>query len=245
MDKHAARSLLSVHRPGEKPNDERIADAERLAASDPELARWWEDDQECDRAIAAALDAIPVPSDLRSRLTSRAIPLRVTRTSWRRPVLLAAAAIIALAVFFGSWRGLFQPAASLASYREEMVGFLRQDWTLSLESTDLAKIHTFLANSRGPSHFEIPQPLRNLEPIGCRTLKFHGNDVALVCFRRRNGKEAHLFVIQRRALPRLPTEPQFAAEAGWMTAAWTKGDYDYLLSVQGDQSTTEKYIQDS
>jgi anti-sigma factor RsiW len=244
MDKHAARSFLSVHRPGETPAEDRIAEAEKMAAADPELARWWQEDQELDRAIAVALAETPVPSDLRAKLISNTVPLFVAKRSWRRPAFLAAAAIVALAALFGLWRGPFKPAPSVADYRAEMVNFLAQEWTLGLKSKDLAQIHNFLAESGAPSQFEIPVRLRELEPIGCRKLQFHGQDVALVCFRRQSGKEAHLFVIKRGAVRGLPIQPQFAPEDGWMTAAWTTGDHGYLLTVQGDQNAAEQYIRD-
>ena len=242
MDKNEARSFLSVHRPGENSSDERMAEAEKLAASDPELARWWKEDQELDRAIAGALAAAPVPSDLRARLISPSVARPLRRTSWRRPALLAAAAIITLAAIFGFWRGPFGSNASLASYREEMVRFISPRPTLGLETADLTRINEFLAKSGAPSQFEIPQPLLNLEPVGCQKFRFRGHDVALVCFRREGGKILHLFVINRTALRGFSVEPQYASTGGWMTATWANGDYGYLLTVQGDQSTTEKYI---
>ncbi|HZE57880.1 MAG TPA: hypothetical protein VE031_08500 [Chthoniobacterales bacterium] len=153
--------------------------------------------------------------------------------------------VVALAVLFGSWRGPFKPAASLADYRDEMVSFISLKPTLGLETSDLTRINDFLAKSGAPSQLELPPPLRRLEPVGCRTLRFRGQDVALVCFRRESGKTAHLFVVNRAALRGLRAKPQFAVQGEWTTATWIKGDHVYLLTVQGDQSTTEKYISDT
>src|SRR5260370_8507633 len=98
MDKRQARLLLSIHRPGEKTDDPRVAEAEAMAAADPELASWWSEDQKLDDVIATKLAAGPVPGDLRTRLvkthsihppvppwTSPNPPLFVTPT----PVLVA------------------------------------------------------------------------------------------------------------------------------------------------------------
>ena len=245
MDNREARSFLSVHRPGEDPGDARIAEAKKQAAAEPELAQWWTEEQELDRAIGAKLAAVPVPSDLRARLTSRPIPVLGASRDWRRAALAAAAVAVALAVLFGSWRGTFKPAASLADYRDEMVSFISLKPTLGLETSDLTRINDFLAKSGAPSQLELPPPLRRLDPVGCRTLRFRGQDVALVCFRRESGNIAHLFVVNRAALRGLRAQPQFAAQGEWTTATWVKGDRAYLLTVQGDKSAAEKYIRDT
>jgi hypothetical protein len=242
MDKHAARSFLSVHRPGETPADERIAEAEKLAAADPELARWWRDDQELDRVFAARLSETPVPADLRAKLISNTVPLSVAKKSWRRPSLLAVAAIVALAALFGIWRGPLHPAPSVADYRAEMVRFFSVWQPLALETNNLIDINKFLAKSGAPSGFNIPQPLRDLEPVGCTELRFRGEDVAVICFKRGNGKVAHLFVINRKAIRGVGPNPDFVNHGEWSSAAWAKGDYDYLLSLQGDQRDAEKLI---
>jgi hypothetical protein len=235
MDRREARSILSLHRANEPVNDERLAQAKELAAKDPELARWWVADQEVDDAIAAQLASVPVPADLKARVISSAKPPATPQSRWRRPALLAAAAIVVLAVLFGVWKRPFKPAASLADYRAEMVRFFSVWQPLDLETNNLTDINKFLANSGAPSGFDIPQPLRDLEPIGCTKLRFRGEDVAVICFKRGNGKVAHLFVINRKAIHGVGPSPSFANQGDWTTAAWVKGDCDYLLTVQGDQ----------
>src|SRR5258708_33306637 len=245
MDRREARSILSLHRADEPLNDERLAQAKKLAAKDPELARWWVEDQEIDDAIATQLAAIPVHPDLKERLLSAAMPLPTPQRHWRRPILLAAAAIVALAALFGLWRGPGKPSGSLADYREEMVKLFAVLQPLDLETNNLNSINDFLKNSGAPSRFDIPQPLRKLEPVGCRKLRFRGEDVAVVCFKRENGKVAHLFVINRKAIRGVGPNPDFVNHGQWSSAAWAKGDYDYLLSLQGDQRDAEKLIGNS
>lgn len=247
MDKQEARALLSVHRANENVGDPRFAAVEEIAAGDPELTRWWAEDQDIDRAITARLAAAAVPADLEARLASHsAVTSPVPQRPWRRSVVLAAAAMIALAVVFNFWRGSFQPAASLADYRDEMVSFIKTTPSLEMETDKLDRISQFLETSGAPSQLEIPKALRELAPVGCRVLRFRGNDVTLICFRRTDGHIAHLFVVRRGALPRLPDAPQYAAaEDGWITAAWNGGDYDYLVAVQGDRATAEKLTADS
>ena len=173
------------------------------------------------------LESVTVPAGLRARLLQperRTIPHRAT---WPRKVALLAAAIVLLAVFFGSWRGLFQPATSLADYRDEMVGFVRLDPALDLKTTEMGQMSSFLKEKGAPSEMNVPPPLRQLQPIGCRTLRFRGEDVALVCFHGTDGKIVHLFVVNRKAMANSQSSdgPQYAAQGEWMTATWMDGDH--------------------
>jgi len=246
MDKREARSLLSVHRPGEKATDPRVAEAEAMAAADPELAHWWAEDQKLDDVIATKLAEVPVPGDLRARLKqARSIPLPAAQSNWRKPALFAVAAIILLATFFGWQRGVFQTGASLADYRDEMVSFIRIDPPLELETNDFNRIKSFLQKSGAPSEANMSPAMQKLPLLGCRTLRFRGHDVALVCFNQGNGRVAHLLVIDHAAIPELDAKRQYATLGEWTTVAWVTGDRAYLLAVQGDRNAAEQLMTDS
>jgi hypothetical protein len=116
---------------------------------------------------------------------------------WRKPALFAAAAIILLATFFGWRRRVFQTGASLADYRDEMVSFIRIDPPLELETNDFSRIKSFLQKSGAPSEANMPPAMQKLPLFGCRTLRFRGHDVALICFNQGDGRVAHLLVIDR------------------------------------------------
>ncbi len=247
MDDWEARSILGVHREGEAAiDDARLQEALRKAEGDPELARWWSEEKELDRIIASKLAGVHVPAGLATRLAS-AVEMRpsAVRPAWSRTVLLAAASIVALAVLFSSWRGPFQPAASLADYRDEMVSFIKVAPSVELESSELARLKNFLAKAEAPADFTVPKRLQQYEPLGCRVLRFRGADVSLVCFKLGGDKLAHLFVTKAgtvRTEGRV-TAPVYAAEAdGWMTATWTEGDQAYLLAVKGDRAAIEKFL---
>lgn len=247
MDKAEIRAILSAYRPGQTETaDRRFAEALVQVEADPELSHWWAEQQEVDRIIAQKLQSVKVPADLKARVT--AWEKRASRRSgWNRALLAAAAGIVALAAFFGSWRGPFQPAASLGDFREEMVSFVKLTPPLELKSEELSRITAFLEKAGAPSRFSTPGNFGKMEPVGCRTLRFRGYDVALVCFKRADGRLAHLFVTDRAALPHLPAfgSRDYAAQGEWMTAAWTEGDRAYLVAVQGDHDTLDKYLTSS
>jgi hypothetical protein len=241
MDDVEVRSILGAYRAGE---DARFQEAIKRAEADPDLARWWADEQALDRIIEAKLLSTEAPSDLEERLLSRG---KIGGARWnnrRRLITLAVAAVVVLAAFFGSWKGPFQPAASLADYRDEMISFVKVEPTLELQSTQLSHVTDWLQKSGAASQLEIPKELQKLTPLGSRILRFRGHDVALICFRRPEGDLVHLFVIDRAALPKFSRAGghQVSSEEKWTAAAWPEDDKVYLLVVEGDHELLERFL---
>ena len=248
MNKQEIRSLLSLYRTGElDANDARFEEARKQAESDPELAGWWAKEKQIDEIIGAKLQRVPVPAGLRSRLLRVDHPLVPVDRTWGRKLALAGAALVALAVLFSSWRGVFQPAVTLAEYRDEMVSFIKVDPSLELETSDPARIASYLEKPGAPGRLEIPRELQKMEPAGCRTLRFRGHDVSLICFKRGGGKFMHLFVVDQDAFPdlRKGEARDFQQQGAWMTATWTDGARAYLVAIEGDRAALEKCLSTS
>lgn len=248
MEDRSFRKTLSVYREGESecaaaPFDEALQKAE----ADPGLAQWWAQEKELDRIITRKLQDAPVPAGLKARLLRPPESSPPIRSGWTRGIALLAAAIVLLAVFFSSQRGLFQPAASLADYREEMVSFIKSDPPLQLETSELPRVNEFLGKTGVPSPVDFPATLQQMKPAGCRTLRFHGNDVALICFKRGEGKLLHLFVVNQSALKKMPAagDRSYAAQGDWTTVAWREGEQAYLMAVQGDRAALDRYLPNS
>ncbi|MDQ6809440.1 MAG: hypothetical protein M3Z64_08470 [Verrucomicrobiota bacterium] len=246
MDNRKARSVLSTYRADEPAlDDARLQEAFRKVEADPELSRWWSEEQELDRIIAAKLATTRVPAGVKARVTP-AVEARpqIVRRGWSRGLLLAAASIVALAALFSSWRGPFQPAASMADYRGEMVSFVKVAPSLELESSDMGRLKKFLAKAKAPAQFTVPKKLQNYDPVGCRVLRFREHDVSLVCFKIGGDKLAHLFVTDPKTVRTggRASDPVFAEENGWMTATWTEDGQAYLLAVKGDRAAAEKFL---
>ncbi len=248
MDNPELRSLLGIYRADDADAaDARFDEARAEAKNDPALAQWWAEEQELDALIGAKLQSAHLPVGLQARILERRAPVLAHRSTWGRKVALLAAAIAVCAVIFSSWRGPFQPQNSLANYRDEMVSFINVAPSLELETNDLQKVNNFLAQTDAPANFAIPEKLRAMEPVGCRTLRFRGHDVALVCFKRGDGKLLHLFVVKRAAFPRLARGGvrDYSAQGDWMTATWADEKQAYLMMVQGDRAALDKYFENS
>lgn len=246
MNKEEVRRILSAYRP-ENGRDPLFAEALQEVARDPELSHWWAEEQVFDQAIASKVQDMPVSAELKSRLLQAPLGRTPIHRGWGRNITLLAAAIAILAVLFSSWRGPFQPAVSLADYRDEMVTLVKLPLPLELENSDLPQLLAAAEKGGAPSNISIPAKLRELEAEGCRMLRFRGHDVALICFKRADGRRAHLFVVASATLPSLPDAraPTYAAQGEWMTAAWSENGRAYLLAVQGDRGALEKYFSSS
>ena len=248
MEKDRVQSILSVYRPGDQDEaDPFFAEAKAELARDPELARWFEQEQAFDRAISEKLADLVAPFGLKTRILASATPVATRQWSWTARLSLAAAALILLAQIVGLWHTQSQKTRTLAHYQQEMVSFIKLDPPLEVESHDLAKMQTWLGQENAPSRMNLPPRLAALQPVGCRVLWFRDHKVTLLCFQRGGDNLAHLFVIDRAALPKLKpgAKPVFAGEGEWMTASWAKEDHAYMLVTRGDRDTLLRYLNDT
>ena len=247
MDKPEARLILQSFRPGtEDEADPHFAEALRETERDPELARWFQEEQAFDRSIAVKLSALPEPFGLKTRLLAQAKARPGPSTSpWSLATALAAiAALLFLAAQIVSlFRSNAPATGTLANYAQEMVSFIRVPPNLELESHDLGVIQGWLYPKRGLP-VDVPPRLVDFQALGCRILSFRGQDVVLICFAREDARLAHLFVVARSALPDLHRgkKPVFTQSGEWITACWEEGDQVYMIAVQGDEATVKKFL---
>ena len=248
MEKARAQSILAVYRPdNQDETDPFFAEAKAELARNPELARWFEEEHAFDRAISEKLADLVAPFGLKTRILASATPVATRQWSWTARLSLAAAALILLAQIIGLWHTQSQKTRTLAHYQQEMVSFIKLDPPLEVESHDLAKMQTWLGQENAPSKVDLPPRLAALQPVGCRVLWFRDHKVTLLCFQRGGDNLAHLFVIDRAALPKLKpgAKPVFAGEGEWMTASWAKEDHAYMLVTRGDRDTLLRYLGDT
>lgn len=250
MDKGANYSTLRIYRPGDScVHDADPAGAGKLSETEPSLAPGAVEEDELDRVIALKLQSAPAPADLKARLLNLPRAVIPSSARWTRKLTLVAAAIVVLTVYFSSWQGPFQPAVSLGDYRDEMVSFIRIDPVLEMETPQLSRITAFLKKAGAPSRLDLPQKLQQMQhPLGCRTLRFRGQDVTLICFGREQAELIHLFVVRRAALSHLRESDKalrYQTVGEWMTATWVEGDQAYLITVEGDRAKLEKYLSSS
>ncbi len=244
MNRTEVRQILSAYLPDETEAEPMFAEALQEAAQDPELSQWWKEEQIFDQAIAGKVQRIPVSPELKSRLLLAGRAVVPVRRQWHRQIALLAAVLALFAVIFGVRQTRLQPAASLADYRDEMMSFVKVMPPLEFETSELPRLLAHLKQSGAAADIAIPVKLRQLEPAGCRTLRFRGHDVTLICFNRPDGRRAHLFVMKDDAVSRAQDTRSRGYEAAgeWTTAVWSEGGQTYLLAMQDDQRALEKYF---
>lgn len=248
MDKQEARLFLQAYRPGADRDDPQMGEALREAALVPELGQWFAEEQAFDRAIAAHLEAVPPPFGLKTRILANAAPPAESRRwSWAVRLAAVAALLFLAAQIVSFFRASSAPAtAAVPDYAREMVSFIQIAPPLEMESHDLGAIKNWLAKKEMPP-MEVPPRLAGLQPVGCRVLSFRGHDVALICFRRGEDRLAHLFVVDRAAMPRMKSgeKPVYAGANGWTTASWVEKNRVYTIAVQGDAAAVQRYLPDA
>lgn len=245
MDEKQARLILQAARPGDQDRtDPEIAAALQAVAGSPELSRWFAEEQAFDRAMAAHLEAVPVPYGLKTRIVAQGAESTPSpKRRWIFGLVAAVALVLLLAQGVSFWRGPKSGANLPADYAREMASFIQLSPPLEVESNNLETIKNWLAKKES-TPMNVPARLAALAPIGCRILSFRGHDVSLICFHREGSRIAHLFVVDRAALPKMKPgdKPIFANEHGWMTATWAEGDRVYMIAMQGGRAAIESYL---
>ena len=134
--------------------------------------------------------------------------------------------------------------SSLSEFRSEMVAFVRLPPSLELTTRDPQQMRDYLRGHENMVDVLIPTGLEKLPGAGCRTLRFRGRPVALMCFQPPGGGLTHLLVVDRGILPTTGTRtaPEMVPEGDWLTAAWTQGTYTYLLCAKADGPPVQDYL---
>jgi hypothetical protein len=245
MNNQEARLILQAYRPGgEDASDPLFAEALEQARRDPELQKWFAEQNAVEARLQARLEtAIPVPRGLKSDLLALR---KISRPApwWFQPMRLAAAAAVVLLLGLAVLFLLPQKQTQLASFRETMARYSAQkQGHVVFESHDLAKIQQWLQGRGIETKFDLPTALPGRSTQGCRVVDWNGRRATMICFMLK-GEHMDLFVMDRAGLPDLPdtSAPQYAKAGDLMTATWSKGDKIYLLTG-GSKELLQKALQ--
>lgn len=232
MNADDAKLILSAYRPDPReaagPD---VSAALQRAKHDPVLAEWWAREQAWDDAMAEKLAEIAPPPGLRAVLIAGHAGRRASSPApaagWRA-VVFAVAATIVVALSLGVAR--WHPASTGATLQDFAVNTVANGFFLQKRSSDVSALKAWLAEKRGPVPRQVPSEFANLRALGCRTLRFQGRDVSLVCFER-DGREFHLFVARRGELrpERVASTPQFSTRGALVAATWADADTHYVV----------------
>ena len=243
MTNEEAKKILAAYRPGDQDRLEpHFAQALRETERDADLARWFAEEQEFDRAVAAHLDAVPVPFGLKTRILANGVPRATTKSRWVVPLAATAAALFLLAQLVSVWRGSAQHSGSLSDYEQEMMSFVKLEPPLEMQSLEIGPIKQWISERKVPLA-EIPPGIAAVETMGCRVLSFRGRPVTLICFCH-GQTVAHLLMVDRAALPALKpgSRPVLASQGDWTTAIWADQHYVCMIAVHDKPAVARRYL---
>lgn len=231
MTRDEAIQLLEAARAnGRDDSDPRMAEALRLAAQDPELARQLERRRSLDATMIAGMQSIPVPADLKqSILAGRKIVRLHFWQDWRTAAAAAAAIAVLVA---GAIHFINQSTSGFASFRRQLV---TETWAgdphLDLETDDLSKLRVWLASQGATTNFSLPAALAGARVHGARVFEYDGRMISLVCLAE-GPRHLHLYVLDRPPFSDLPPvgSPDFEKCGAWRTASWRQGNTTYVLT---------------
>lgn len=234
MNNEQAKLILQAYRPGgQDANDPRFREALEQAQRDPELARWFANEQALDSRISTKVKAsIKPPAHLKSQLLAQRKIVRPVAW-WRMPAWqLAAAASLTLLVTLGVlW---FKPSdqVQFAAYRNKMAEFAANKLDrLDLMSRDVAEVRRWLAQKESHGDLVLPAGLDGRPSLGCRLLDWNGHKVSLICFELENKQVAHLLVVDSATFKDASTEsPVFKQVGNVATASWSRGGKTYVVA---------------
>lgn len=246
MTKDEAKRILAAYRLGDRDRlDPYFAKALRETEKDADLARWFGEEREFDRRVAAHLKSIPVPFGLKTRILANMPSRSATQSRWvagLTAVLAAAAALFILAQVLSVYRVSRQHSGSVTDYEQEMMSFVKLPPPLEMESLEIGPIKQWITQRKAPLA-DIPPGIAAIETMGCRILSFRGHTVTLICFCHGN-TVAHLFMVDRSALPGLQPgkPPMLTTRADWTTAIWADQHYAYMVAVHDGAAAARRYL---
>jgi hypothetical protein len=251
VDKHRAKEILRLYRPGSADReDPEFKEALSLTQRDSDLAQWFSQYCAVQEALRAKFRQLPVPEGLKEQILSeRKVHLAV----WKRPeTRLASVAVLALALLLGlaaKWSAGGQEN-NLASLNGKIKNTILRDYLRSMDlyANDLGQIQQHLAE-KGRGNYQIPKALAETLPTGCGVFSWHGKPVAMVCFnshRVASAKDSDLFlfIVDRNELADAPdsSSPMLKPDKHLSTASWSLGDKTYVLAGLGNEDFVRKHL---
>lgn len=258
MTNEEAKFILGAVRPGHiDPSDPDLAEALRLAGTDPELNAWFARSTAFDTVVADRLRRIAPPDDLKATILAG---VRVSRLPARRPprrfpvsrVLLAMAALLAISLVVTR----FLPISSvtppisgeqiLAGFRSDMLREIENLQQIDYVSNDPDKVAKWLRENEAAPDFEIPSDTGGHSLVGCKVLVWKGHRVSLICFTNPNADGPpglHLLTLAADALPDFDGSSESVLREGqWSTSTWREGDSIHVLAAKGEHRDLRKRL---
>jgi hypothetical protein len=246
MNNTEAKFILSAYRPdGSDAADATFCAALAQAKTDPALARWFELEQAFDRTLCAKLGEVASPKGLREAILAGARvsgePATTTRAWWRQPVWLAAAAGVAL--FFALGVTFWPARAQATDFTDFLIDDARRSDTHGGEGGHNDALQAKFTEPGTRLGGKVALDFATLRDTGCRTIKFQGQDVLEVCFKR-NGVWFHCYVVRKADFPALvaAATPVISEHGKVYLAKWADEEHVFMVFSKISREALEKLV---
>ena len=246
MTSQLAKEILLRYRPGTTDvNDPEVAEALDQVERDPELRRWFDQQQTFHGTIRDQFRQLPVPPGLKEDILAGYRPA-VIPVGWKPPAfqVFAAAAVVVLLMGVAFFWSRPLEDRSFAAYQSRVVRNAQRGYVMDITTTNLGEIRQYLAAQGAHADYVLPAPLEKLPGDGGAVLRWHNKTVSMVCFDMGDQNDLFLFVASRSDVPDAPSssKPQFTQIGKLTAASWSAGDRTYVLAGPGDEQFVRKYL---
>lgn len=216
-------------------------EARAILEQDAVLAAWTDRRRSFDEKVAGAMPE-EVPAGLRGRLLDIEAGSR-HRNVWKRTPWFATAAALLL---LGGLLVRPKQGPPPAWQYEAMVVVDQLEHgraALTERSGSLEALRGYLRSRHAPSPGKMPGRMDQTRTFGCKLIQAGGHPATIVCFQLKDGREAHLVIIDNAGLQdRPPERPSLTVRDGWNLAAWSEGAVSYLLATTADAAALKRLL---
>lgn len=230
--------------------DPEFLEALQLAASDPELNQWLNQQQEFHLQTREQFREIKIPAGLKEQILAAKPVIETIKPIWRRAEVWAIAAMLAVAIpaalFIGSAFFVEGHALIFEKFEQRMTSFALKTYQMDIRTNNATVVRQYLASKGAPADFPVPPNLERLPVKGGGKLTWQNRPVSMMCFDLPDNETAFLFIIDKHqvngALP--PEQALIRPGSRLTTARWTKGNRIYLLAASKTPETVGMLAED-
>ena len=237
MDKANLKILLEAYRP-QDADDPIFAEALREAASDPELAAWFEEKQRFDAVLAEKFQEAPVPPEVKSHILlgyrgAESAASSHRSRAWYIPTSIAA--LLLLGLFL--WHAMTPRQPSMGALESQAIAYTGKMPALQFVCFDASEVARWVNKQPGAQEvgLTLPTPDKSmwLKMIGSSMTQWNGHPVVMICLQ--NGKHmAMLYILKGSEAPEMREGVTETMEkAGWVVRASKSNGQLHLLAARG------------
>jgi len=124
-----------------------------------------------------------------------------------------------------------------------MVTTVLRQYSMDIVTNDMTQVRTFLAGSKAPSDYVLPDKLSRLPVAGAGVLSWRDQRVSMICLDSPTNGTLFLFVVESASLGQPPpTQHDFQQVNKLMTVSWTEGQRTYVLAGNGGRQALEQHF---